>query len=76
MALQADQKGGGVVVAEAIISRAGCVRDVRLVRQTPLGDLNRAALLVISQWQFEPGKLNGHPVEVIFNLTINFKLGY
>jgi len=28
----------------------------------------------VRQWKFQPGTMNGKPVPVIFNLTINFKL--
>jgi len=36
-------------------------------------ELNSAALLALSQWQFEPGKVDGQAVDVIYDLTINFK---
>ena len=29
----------------------------------------------VKQWKFRPGTLNGQPVDVIFNLTVNFTLG-
>ena len=32
------------------------------------------AIEAVKQWKFKPGTLNGEPVEVIFNLTVNFKL--
>jgi hypothetical protein len=38
------------------------------------GDINRAVLLALSQWTFEPGMLDGKPVDVVFDLTVNFKL--
>jgi protein TonB len=73
--LSARQAGiGGVVLAEAIITRSGCVRDVRLLRQTESPALNAAALLALSKWKFTPGALDGQPVDVIFHLTLNFRL--
>jgi Gram-negative bacterial TonB protein C-terminal len=36
-------------------------------------ELNRAALEALSKWTFTPGTLNGVPVDVLFNYTINFK---
>jgi hypothetical protein len=68
--------GGGahvLVIAECVISRDGCVRSIRLLKQAPFGDLNASALLAVSQWTFVPGYLDGEPVDVIFNLTINFQ---
>ena len=70
-----EMQGGSVLVmAEAIITRAGCVRDVRLLRQSQWPQLNAAAVLALSEWQFKPATLDGVPVDVLFNLTINFKL--
>lgn len=69
------RQGGGVfsVTAEATITSEGCVRDLRLVQQTIYPELNRAALETLSKWTFEPGTLNGVPVDVLFNLTITFR---
>jgi len=33
-----------------------------------------AAAEAVEKWRFRPGTLNGQPVDVIFNLTVNFKL--
>jgi TonB family protein len=69
-----EMKSGNVVlVVESIITRTGCVRDIRLVKQTPWPALNTAAVLALSEWKFKPGTLEGVPVDVIFNLTVNFK---
>ena len=57
-----------------MITKSGCVRSVRLITQAPYPSLNGAAVMAISKWQFEPGRLNGQPVDVIFNLTIRFYL--
>jgi TonB family protein len=63
-----------LVVVQATIAREGCVRNVRLVVQSPYGDLNGAALMALAQWLFEPGRMGGVPVDVLFNLTINFRV--
>jgi TonB family protein len=61
-----------IVVLHCVISRDGCVRAVQLVKQSPFPALNGAALEAIAQWTFEPGRLDGQPVDVEFNLTVNF----
>ena len=66
-------KGSMLVVAEAIITKAGCVREIRLLSQSPYPELNAAALLALAKWKFKPGTLDGQPVDVIFNLSINFR---
>jgi TonB family protein len=63
-----------LIVVESVISRQGCVRSIRILQQTPYPDINGAAVLALSQWRFKPGTLDGQPVDVIFNLTVNFKL--
>ncbi len=70
-----DMKAGAnsIVILEAVITKHGCVRSVRPVAQSPFPDLNGSAIFAISQWKFSPGMLNGKPVDVLYNLTINFK---
>ena len=63
-----------LVIVSSIITREGCVRAVNLLLQSPFPALNGAALQAISQWTFEPGRLHGEPVDVEFNLTVNFKI--
>lgn len=74
-AKQAMPQGSNVIIiAECEISRTGCVRSIRLLQQSPFGSLNAAAVLAVSQWKFKPGMVDGVPVDVVFNLTINFKV--
>jgi TonB family protein len=69
-------RGGAnvMVIVEAVISQTGCVRSLRLIAQSPFPELNGAAVEALSQWTFAPGRMHGVPVDVIFNLTINFKV--
>lgn len=61
-----------IVILRCVISRDGCVRAVQLIKQSPFPEVNAAAVIAIAQWTFEPGRLRGVPVEVEFNLTVNF----
>jgi protein TonB len=63
----------GIVIIEAIINTNGDVTDVRVLKPLPLG-LDQSALEAVKRWRFKPGTLNGQPVPVIYNLTINFRL--
>lgn len=67
-------KGGHnvLVIVESVISKAGCVRSIRLLSQSPYPELNGAAVMALSKWKFSPGYLDGKPVDVQFALTINF----
>ena len=63
----------GIVIVECIIDKNGNVRDVKVLKPLPFG-LDQAAAEAVQKWKFRPGTLNGQPVDVIFNLTVNFKL--
>jgi TonB family protein len=63
----------GIVIVEAIVGKDGLVKDVRVLKGLPFG-LDQAAVDAVRQWQFRPGTLNGEPVDVIFTLTVNFRL--
>jgi len=63
----------GVVVVEAIINRQGHVEEVKVLKGLPMG-LSEEAVEAVKRWRFKPGTLNGEPVDVIFSLTVNFKM--
>jgi TonB family protein len=62
----------GIVIIEAVIDKEGRVANAKVLKPLPLG-LDEAALEAVKQWTFRPGTLNGEPVDVIFNLTVNMK---
>lgn len=63
----------GTVVLHAIIGRDGTIQQLQAVSGPPL--LVRAALEAVQQWRYRPYILNGQPVEVETQITVNFKLG-
>ncbi len=63
----------GVVIVEAIIDKEGKVTNVKVLKGLPMG-LDQAAVDAVSRWTFKPATLNGKPVAVIYNLTVNFQL--
>ena len=63
----------GIVILEATIDKTGVVRDVQVLKPLPSG-LSEAAADAVRQWTFQPATRKGQPVDVVFNLTINFKL--
>jgi len=62
----------GPVVLFAIISKAGTIENLRVVSGHPM--LVGAAIEAVRQWQYRPYILNGEPVEVETQITVNFKL--
>ncbi|HYS53024.1 MAG TPA: energy transducer TonB [Thermoanaerobaculia bacterium] len=63
----------GIVVLQLLIDKTGAVRQVVVRRQFASG-LAEGAVDAARQWQFAPATLNGKPVDVVLNLTMNFKL--
>jgi TonB family protein len=63
----------GIVIIEAVIGRDGLVKKTSVLKPLPFG-LDQAANDAVKQWKFKPGTLDGKPVDVIFNLTVQFTL--
>jgi TonB family protein len=63
----------GIVIIEAVIGRDGLVKNAHVLKPLPFG-LDQAAIDAVKQWTFKPGTLEDKPVDVIFNLTVNFRL--
>ena len=63
----------GIVIVQAVIDKQGNVVDAKVLKGLPMG-LDQEALRAIRQWKFEPATLNGKPVDVYYNLTVNFTL--
>ena len=62
----------GAVVVKAIIGREGTIELAQVV--SGHGLLAPAALAAIRQWKYRPYFLNGDPVEVETQITVNFVL--
>ena len=63
----------GVVIVQAIVNKTGDVTNVKVLKGLPMG-LEEEAVKAIKRWKFEPATLNGKPVDVYYNLTVNFRL--
>jgi TonB family protein len=60
------------VIVDLLIDRSGFVRDATVVQGMGHG-LSEAAVDAVKQWQFEPSMDEGVPVEVAYEVTIDFK---
>jgi len=63
----------GVVVLAATIDRTGRVTAVEVLKGLPLG-LSEAAVEAVRGWRFAPATRDGEAVDVIYHLTVNFRL--
>jgi len=61
----------GAVQIEATINKDGSVINPKVLSGDPI--LGRAALEAVRQWRYKPYYLDGQPVEIQTQITINFK---
>ena len=66
-----DRVTGSVILA-ATIGKAGTVEKLRVVSGP--SPLQKAALDAVRQWTYRPFLLNGNPIEVKTNITVQFTL--
>jgi protein TonB len=62
----------GSVVLQAVIGKDGTIQNLRAVSGHPM--LIPSALDAVKQWKYKPYFLNGEPVEVDTQVTVNFTL--
>jgi TonB family protein len=62
----------GSVILKAIIGKDGTVQNLSLISGDPL--LASAAMDAVRQWKYRPYLLNGNPVKVDTQITVNFTL--
>jgi len=63
----------GSVVLQAVIGKDGTIQNLRAVSGHPM--LIQSAIDAVRQWKYKPYILNGEPVEVDTQVTVNFILG-
>jgi periplasmic protein TonB len=71
LAIQTHTQGS--VVLSAVISRTGTIENLQVISGHPM--LVKAAIDAVRQWRYRPYVLNGDPVEVDTQVTVNFTLG-
>ncbi len=64
---------GSLLIFEAVIDRNGDVQAVRSLKPID-ACVERAFVAATRQWKFKPGTLNGVPVDVIYNFTLQIHL--
>jgi protein TonB len=63
----------GPVVLAAVIGKDGTIQNLHVISTaSPL--LNQAAIDAVKEWRYRPYILNGEPVEVDTQITVNFTL--
>jgi protein TonB len=62
----------GPVQMLATVSKAGDITDLKILSGNP--QLTRAAADAVKRWKYKPYLLNGEPVEIQTQITVNFRL--
>jgi protein TonB len=62
----------GSVLLQAVISKNGTIENLRVVSGHPF--LVKAAVAAVMRWRYRPYFLNGEPIEVETQITVNFTL--
>jgi protein TonB len=62
----------GAVVLQAVIGKDGAIQNLHVVSGHPM--LTTSAIDAVKQWRYKPYFLNGEPVEVDTQITVNFTL--
>ena len=62
----------GTILLEASIAKDGSVTNVKALNGEPI--LTRSAVTAVRQWKYKPYLLDGEPVEIQTQITVNFNL--
>ncbi len=63
----------GLVIIQTIIGCDGRLTHFRLLKSLDPG-LDQESFETLSQWRYDPARLDGIPVSAFFNFTVNFQL--
>ena len=63
----------GLVVIQIVIDKNGNVGAVTVLKGLPLC-LSEEAVLAAKKWRFKPALMSGKPVDVYYNMDVNFSL--
>jgi TonB family protein len=63
----------GQVAMHAVVDEQGRVRS-QTVYASSGPEFTNAAIQAVQKWVFEPARLDGQPVSVLINITMNFRL--
>ena len=62
----------GEVQLQATISKSGDISQIKVISGS--SQLTKAAVDAVKQWKYKPYLLNGEPVEIQTQITVNFRL--
>lgn len=66
-------KYSGEVMLSVVVDSEGHARNVKVVKSLGMG-LDEKAIEAVEKWRFKPGMKDGHPVNVMATIQVNFRL--
>jgi periplasmic protein TonB len=66
-------KSQGTAVLALIVDADGRPREIRIARSLGMG-LDEQAIAAVQKWRFAPAMKDGHPVAVMINVEVDFRL--
>jgi len=64
----------GSVLLRAVVALNGKLLSIKPLNTTVDPDLVQAAVDAVEQWEYQPTLLNGKPVEIVTDITVNFNI--
>lgn len=64
----------GVVILQVKVGTDGRSKVEKVLKELPHGLTERTVETVEREWRWQPGTLDGKPIETYYNVTINFRL--
>lgn len=64
----------GIVILRILVKRDGTVGSVQILRDLPMG-LGQVAAEAVKEYEYEPARVEGVPVDVYLTTTVRFSLG-
>jgi periplasmic protein TonB len=71
--LQAQARGGQVVVLQVVVRHTGAVNPIHIVSGNP--SLEADAMDAVRLWRYRPYVENGQPIDVMTNVKVDFVPG-
>ncbi len=63
----------GVLIVEMRLDQKGVLSGPRIVKALPAPTLSYVVIDALRKWKFDPARRNGEPIDVIFNLSVNYR---
>ncbi len=62
----------GVVIVELLVTKEGDAKNIKALRGLPMC-LTEEVVRTVRAWKFKPARLDGEPVDQLYNVTINYR---